>query len=261
MLGAKNPVNSRNNAYASAIGILWLLLFCAFALVLPSRAAQAADGNYIVTETVETLEYETFEPAALSTQPSGQSSLVQSSQVPSSQAPSSHALLQYGPFSVVSEHVVQMSGTVDSSSPGLFRQMLRDYPGIKRIEMIDCSGSIDEEANLQLARYIRGAGINTHVPSHGSVRSGAVELFLSGVQHTADYGAEFVVHSWIDEDGREAKDVPMSDPVHAEYLDYYREMGIPDEKAQAFYALTNSVPYSEQLRLSRSDLASYQMVN
>ncbi|VAV91164.1 hypothetical protein MNBD_ALPHA04-2131, partial [hydrothermal vent metagenome] len=118
-----------------------------------------------------------------------------------------------------------------------------------------------EEANLLLARQIRHAGISTHVPARGSVRSGAVELFLAGIRHTADPGAEFIVHSWMDENGLEANDYPASDPVHAEYLDYYKEMGVPAEKARAFYALTNSVPFSEQLKLSRDDLARYALLH
>ena len=126
--------------------------------------------------------------------------------------------------------------------------------------MIDCDGSVDEEANLNLARMIRRAGISTHVPANGSIRSGAVELFLAGLKKTADPGAEFVVHSWMDEDGMEANDYPANDPVHAEYLDYYKEMGVPADKARAFYALTNSVPFSGQLKLSRRDLAQYSLL-
>lgn len=225
---------------------LWVTIFAAFALFLaPSNAAHASDGSYIVTETVETFEYSIVEP---------ESDL-------SSHWSSAPAHAVYGPFRVISADSVEMSGTVDSQSPALFRQMLQKYPGIKTIEMIDCDGSVDEEANLSLARQIRRAGINTHVPSRGSVRSGAVELFLAGVRHTADKGAEFVVHSWMDEDGLEANDYPPHDPVHAEYLNYYAEMGIPADKAQAFYTLTNSVPFAEQLKLSRNDLARFQLLH
>ena len=141
--------------------------------------------------------------------------------------PVSATLGNFGPFRVIAPHVAEMTGTVDSYTPALFRKMMAQYPGIKRIEMIDCDGSVDEEANLSLARLIRRAGVNTHVPANGSIRSGAVELFLAGARHTADAGAEFIVHSWMDEDGLEAGDYPASDPVHAEYLDYYAEMGVP----------------------------------
>ncbi len=226
---------------------LFIGLFLLFALLLaPSPAARAADGSYVVTETVETLEYEIFEPAA----------------------PAVPALSgfhgfgeEFGPFRVVAPHVAEMTGTVDSYSPGEFREMMRRHPGLRRIEMLDCDGSIDEEANLALARMIRQAGLSTHVPANGSVRSGAVELFLAGVTRTADPSAEFIVHSWMDENGREAKDFPPGHPVHAEYLDYYTEMGVPAPTAHAFYALTNSVPFAGQLRLSRADMARYQLLH
>lgn len=219
------------------VGAFLLLAF----LLIPANPAHSA-SSYVVTETVESLEYELFEPAAAA-------------------VPVSGTFGQFGPFRIIAPDTVEMTGTVDSYTPALFRQMLSQYPGIKRIEMLDCDGSVDEAANLNLARMIRRAGISTHVPAHGSVRSGAVELFLAGISRTAHPDAEFIVHSWMDEDGREANDYPASDPVHAEYLDYYREMGVSAPTAKAFYALTNSVPFSDQLRLSRSDMARFQLVH
>lgn len=228
----------------ASFGGLFIGAFMLLALFLaPANRAEAA-GSYTVVETVETIEYEIVEPDG---------------HAPSYAEPST-VLGEYGPFRVVAPYKAEMYGTVDSYTPQRFRQMMQHFPGIKRIEMIDCDGSVDEEANLNLARMIRRAGISTHVPANGSVRSGAVELFLSGVSNTADPGAEFVVHSWMDEDGMEAKDYPANDPVHAEYLDYYQEMGVPADKARAFYALTNSVPFSGQLKLSRNDLAQYSLL-
>ena len=215
------------------------LMLCA--LLLPVQPAHGA-SSYTVTETVEIFEYDLYEPEDRA-------------------VPASAAYGQYGPFRVIAADTVEMTGTVDSYTPALFRQMIKDFPEIRRIEMLDCDGSVDEEANLRLARMIRRAGISTNVPAHGSVRSGAVELFLAGITRTADPDAEFIVHSWMDEDGRQAGDYPASDPVHAEYLDYYAEMGVPLPTARAFYALTNSVPFSEQLRLSRRDMASFQLLH
>ena len=228
------PFGGRHGFFGSA------LMLCAF-LLLPLQPVHSA-SSYTVTETVEIFEYELYEPDARA-------------------LPASSAHAQYGPFRVIAADTVEMTGTVDSYTPALFRQMLRQYPGIRRIEMLDCDGSVDEAANLRLARMIRRAGISTNVPAHGSVRSGAVELFLAGATRTADPEAEFIVHSWIDEDGRQAGDYPASDPVHAEYLDYYAEMGVPLPTARAFYALTNSVPFSEQLRLSRGDMARFQLLH
>lgn len=234
---AENQRNSSGFNGGFFVGAILLLAF----LLLPAQSAHSA-SSYVVTETVETLEYEIFEPVA----PTASTDTV---------------FGQYGPFRVIAPDVAVMTGTVDSYTPAVFRQMLDQHPGIRQIEMRDCDGSVDEEANLTLARMIRRAGISTHVPAYGSVRSGAVELFLSGVRRTAHPDAEFIVHSWMDEDGREANDYPDSDPVHAEYLDYYAEMGVPQPTAKAFYALTNSVPFSEQLRLSRNDMARFQLVH
>ena len=171
------------------------------------------------------------------------------------------AKAQFGPFAVVDATTVRMAGDVTSATPRQFAAMLAAFPGLKRLEMIDCPGSLDEEANLILARAIRRAGMETIVPSGGSVRSGAVELWLAGTTRRAAPDAEFGVHSWADDTGREANDYAPSDPVHAEYLGYYREMGMDDAKARAFYALTNSTPFDEVRYLTRDDMARFVALN
>lgn len=172
-----------------------------------------------------------------------------------------HAKATYGPFSVIDGTTVRMAGDVTSATPRQFAAMLAAHPGLKRLEMTDCPGSLDEEANLILARAIRRAGMETVVPAGGSIRSGAVELWLAGVSRRAAPDAEFGVHSWADEYGREANDYPANDPVHAEYLGYYREMGLNDAKARAFYALTNSTPFNDVRYLTRDDMARFVTLN
>ena len=92
---------------------------------------------------------------------------------------------------------------------------------------------------------IRAAHLATHVPNGGSVRSGAVELFLAGAQRMADDGAEFAVHAWEDEDGAEATNYASDAEENRKYLIYYQEMGMDASTAQAFYAMTNSVPFED----------------
>ncbi|KTE19372.1 alpha/beta hydrolase [Sphingopyxis sp. H050] len=171
------------------------------------------------------------------------------------------AKANFGPFTVVDDRTIRMAGDVTSSTPRQFAAMLAAYPHLKRLEMIDCPGSLDEEANLILARAIRRAGLETVVPSGGSVRSGAVELWLAGSTRRAAPDAEFGVHSWADETGREANDYPANDPVHAEYIGYYREMGMDDAKARAFYALTNATPFDDVRYLTRDDMARFVTLN
>ena len=121
--------------------------------------------------------------------------------------------------------------------------------------MIECPGSVDEDANHVLAREVRAAGLATIVPDGGSVRSGAVDLFLAGTRRIAAPSAEFGVHSWRDDEGHEPADFAADDPVNADYIRYYRDMGLSDSAARQFYALTNSVPFDDVRTLSAADMA------
>lgn len=170
-------------------------------------------------------------------------------------APSRTPIASYGPFHLISADTVEMIGTVDSATPRQFAALLAAHPAVRHLVMVECPGSVDEAANHILARAVRRAGLSTRVPDGGSVRSGAVDLFLAGVERSAAPSAEFGVHSWRDEDGYEARDFAASDPVHAEYLSYYREMGLSAAGARNFYALTNSVSFDSVRTLHASDMA------
>ena len=125
------------------------------------------------------------------------------------------------------------------------------------LEMIDRPGTEDDLANLQIGRIIRERGIVTHVPAGGSVRSGAVELFLAVARRFADPGAEFSVHAWIDYAGLQATDYSLSAPENARYLAYYQQMGMSTDEAAAFYAMTNSVPVEQARWLDANEMARW----
>ena len=164
------------------------------------------------------------------------------------------ALAQFGPFVVATPDVALMVGSTGSRSPQDFDAMLRNYPGISTIKMIEAPGTSNDIANLALGRRIREAGIATHVPHDGSVRSGAVELFLAGQTRVIEDGAEFAVHSWLDNHGREADDFAADHPAHRLYLDYYVEMGMTEAQARDFYAMTNSVPHASARWLEAQEM-------
>lgn len=161
-------------------------------------------------------------------------------------------LAQYGPFRVLDDKRAALVAATDVASPRHFDAMLRDYPGLAVLEMPDAPGTSHDLANLALGRKIRAAGLATHVPEGGSVRSGAVELFLAGTRHTMARGATFAVHSWLDTRGREPRHFAEDAPENRLYLDYYEEMGMAPDHARAFYAMTNSVPHSGALWLDRA---------
>ncbi len=163
----------------------------------------------------------------------------------------------FGPFRVLDSERAALVDLTDRRSPAAFESMMRSHPDIRILEMLECPGTEDDLANLRLGRMIRAAGIVTYVPAGGSVRSGGVELFLAGARRYADPEAEFAVHAWIDGEGREADDFAASAPENRKYLDYYRQMGLSDSEARAFYAMTNSVPFSDALWFDGAEMARW----
>lgn len=166
-------------------------------------------------------------------------------------------LAAYGPFRVLDSGHAALVDETDAKSPAEFDRMLHDYPGIGVIEMIECPGTEDDLANLRLGRMIREKGIATHVPAGGSVRSGGVELFLAGARRYADPGAEFAVHSWIDDTGLEPGDYAADAPENRRYILYYEQMGMSPVEARAFYAMTNSVPFESARWFGANEMAKW----
>ena len=168
-----------------------------------------------------------------------------------------HGIAAYGPFRVIDERHAALVGVTDERSSAAFSAMLAAHPGIATLELVECPGTDDDRSNLKLGRMIHARGLATHVPDGGSVRSGAVELFLAGVRRSAERGAEFAVHAWADEDGREPKDYPANAPENRAYIDYYREMGMSGIEAQAFYDMTNSVPNASARWLNAAQMSQW----
>lgn len=202
--------------------------------------------------SAQTIEYETVEVNADHFVNGGERNLPS---IGVNSPPSAGAA--YGPFRLIDEHRAGLYDVTDEASPAQFAALLRDHPGVAVLEMIECPGTEDDLANMRLGRLIRARGIATHVPRGGSVRSGAVELFLAGARRLADPGAEFAVHSWLDEDGHQPADYGPEAPENRRYLDYYRQMGLTEAEARAFYAMTNSVPFEQARWFDAAEMARW----
>ncbi len=120
-------------------------------------------------------------------------------------------------------------GVVDSDSPDQVYDALKNSPDIRVMVLVNVPGSADDEANLELGRMLRQTGMSAYLPAQGMVASGGVDLLLSGVRRIVERGALVGVHSWADIDGSTGDTVPRDHPDHQPYLEYYREMGIPQE--------------------------------
>jgi hypothetical protein len=153
-------------------------------------------------------------------------------------------------------NIVYMKGIIYANTLADLKALLLKQPNIKTIVMEHVGGSIDDEVNLLASREIRKHGIATHIPADGMVASGGTDMFLAGSKRTIEAGAKLGVHSWADEE-KTARQYSKTDQVHDLYLQYYREMKIPE----SFYWYTLDVaPANDILWMSASDIVKYQVV-
>jgi len=137
---------------------------------------------------------------------------------------------------------LEVEGTIDRTTPELFREALQANPQVDTLILRNIDGSVDDDSNLLFSRAVRDAELNTHVPADGLIASGGTDLFLAGVERTIEDGACIGVHSW-GENGESGAEVPRTDPIHSLYLDYYDTMGID----RAFYWFTLEVAPPEDM--------------
>lgn len=158
-------------------------------------------------------------------------------------------------FSVSGDEAI-MTGVIDSDIGDQLEQLLEEHPQIQTIVMLDVEGSVDDEANLQAASYLRKHGLNTRIPANGVTASGGTDFFLAGVKRIVEQGALIGVHAWAGEDIDDPLTLPKNHPEHQKYLRYYRQMGIP----QSFYWYTlRAAPADDIHWMTEAEILRYRI--
>lgn len=149
-----------------------------------------------------------------------------------------------------------MTGDLRRNAPQKVARLIENYPELEWIELLDCPGSLDDQAALKASRLVRRAGLNTRVPANGVIASGAVDFFIAGTKREVIEGGKVGVHAWSD--GRkEGSDYPKTHSAHQLYLTYYRDMGIGSD----FYWFTLNSADSNNLHwMSREELLEYALL-
>ena len=103
--------------------------------------------------------------------------------------------------------------------------------GIGTLVFTMVPGSVDDETNLALGRMLRQARVVTYLPVRGTLASGGTDLFLAGVRRIVERGSRVGVHSWSTDEAfaLSVLSLPRDHPEHSKNLDYYRDMGIPED--------------------------------
>ncbi|MBJ7549059.1 alpha/beta hydrolase [Marinomonas ostreistagni] len=156
----------------------------------------------------------------------------------------------------VEDNKLYLSGVLRGALPKQLKSVLSEYPNVTDLVLVDVPGSTDQLAVMEAARMLRYLEMNTHIAKTGYVLSGGVDLFLGGVQRTIGAGAGVGVHSWRDTQDW-GDEIDLSDPVHASYVNFYLEMGVPER----FYWFTlDAAPAERVYFLSPEEIYDYQLV-
>ena len=160
---------------------------------------------------------------------------------------------QKAEFKIVGDTAV-MSGVICADTPAKVLRLVHEHPKVRTIEMANVPGSIDDEANLRAAAYVRKFGFATILKSNGNVASGGTDFFLAGKTRTFEQGAKFGIHSWGG-GGFNGSDVPKDDPQHQLYLKYYKEMGIP---AEFYWRTLEAAPANDIHWMTEKELVDFK---
>lgn len=170
---------------------------------------------------------------------------------------------QFGVFTVQDDNAtVHMNGEIDSNIGNWFNQLRVAFPEAKRIVMLDCPGSSDDEANLQVSKQMHDLGYQFHLTATSEIASGAVDMYMGGVQRTREAGSRIGVHSWGSGPGEPiATAYPVGHQVHLEYINYYVSVGIAQQQAEAFYYYTiNAAPAEGIHWMTDAEITQYGVV-
>lgn len=155
--------------------------------------------------------------------------------------------------------VAYMSGDISADTIRQVKKLIKDYPEVKTITMVEVGGSIDDVSNLEASRLVRKAGLNTHVAKDGFIASGGTDFFCAGVVRTAEEGAQVGVHSWAGDGVENAALLAKDHKEHDKYIKYYEEMKMPDPKGFYFFTI-NAAKADGMYYMTMDEMIQYGLI-
>lgn len=156
----------------------------------------------------------------------------------------------------VDKNTAYISGILNSNLVSQLSDFIKQNPNVTDLVLVDIPGSVDQHATMEGARLIRRLGLNTHIAQTGYVLSGGVDLFLGGVERTIGAGAGVGVHAWSDGSRMKAANVNVADSIHAVYVNFYLEMGVPE---RFYWFSLDAAPADRVYFLSPEETYDYQL--
>lgn len=167
----------------------------------------------------------------------------------------------FGIFKSINDTTAEMNGTITSSTPTHFNNLLAKYPNLKTINMLNCPGSEDDDANLIVSKKMHDSGIRFHLFSKSVIASGAVDMYVGGVKRTRESGSRIGVHSWGAAPGEPiATSYPIGHAVHLPYINYYKSVGFTQKEAEDFYYFTIKAAPAESVHwMTEEEIIQYKI--
>ncbi|MBL4684156.1 MAG: hypothetical protein JKY37_06180 [Nannocystaceae bacterium] len=138
-------------------------------------------------------------------------------------------------------------------------RMQADLPAVDTLLLLDISGSINDEINVETGRLVRDAGWTTRVPANGEIASGGVDLFCGGAVRQVEDGGRLGVHSWSDGE-MDGADYPPEHRAHASQLSYFSEM-LGKTLGPDFYWFTLEAAPADGIHwMTDAELEQFQLV-
>ena len=114
---------------------------------------------------------------------------------------------------------------------------------------------------LKLSLKVHEQNINIHLMDNGSIASGGVDFFLSGIKRSKGNDTQIGVHSWSD-GSNSATDYAIGHSNHLPYIDYYKNIGFSQEDAENFYYYTiNSATAKSIHWMTEDEISQYKILN
>ena len=145
-------------------------------------------------------------------------------------------------------------GTTDDRSVPMMNKFFKEYPEVDTLVFGKMGGTSDADMNLRIAYEIRRRGLKTVLTDRSYIASGAVDLFLAGVERTATCKSMIGVHSWSYASGRGAEMISPKDTGGKDRRQKIQEKFLTDMGIDpAFYVFTRDASEPEDVYILRPD--------
>lgn len=159
----------------------------------------------------------------------------------------------------VEGNTLYMDGLINSKTPEQFKKVFAEHSNIDTLVMKTVPGSVDDEANLEAAKWVSEKHLIFVLESESLIASGGTDFFLSGEKRIINKGAKVGVHSWAGDD-EVATDFPRGHKFHQPYIDYYMAIGWSKFDAENFYYYTiEAAPADDIYWMTDAELIKYHI--